>query len=666
MPLKTSSFKKEVFKQDFRNVGWISIVYSLVLLFTVPLQLAMALGDEEASGVYRVEPSDAGLFASTFTFEIQSVFLFIMPVLMAIFLFRYMHVKSSSDFIHSLPIRREKLFNYHIGSGLVLLLAPIILNSLILLLFIGAADVSEFYTINDLGYWTGLMIIVTLLVFMSGVFVGTLTGLSAVQGILTYTLLVFPIGVFGLISYHISLYTTGFSGNIVLDQTSQRLSPIFDVVEYYPMDMGEDFLPVDYKTLGIYIVIAVLFYFASKFIYKKRQLESASQSIAVTWLEPVFKYGVTFCFALVGGIYFGETQNAYPWIICGNILGGVFGYFLSTMLLEKTWRVFSFSHWRWLAGYGLAVSLLVTVIPLLWMGYEDYIPERNEIEGAFFGSHYSQYEDYIARDEGELIRSGEALAAVRNLHEKMIQKGEPLASNGERFFIAYKMKNGDQVYRSYQLDRAEVETQLETVVEKREYKEVNYPILHISSDKAQRINITAPYNDNDVYITDPEKISNFLDHIKQDIYEISYENMDPSERLESVGQIFIEGQDSVDFTLQRSYEGTMKWLKSEELYDQSILQAEDIAYVEVYPREKSTGIPNEVAFERMKEDNIKPLKMEDTEKIKQVLQANSNWQNGSYLVGLYFNEAEPRVNAVLGFSEEEAPSFITDYFDGRE
>lgn len=110
----------------------------------------------------------------------------------------------------------------------------------------------------------------------------------------------------------------------------------------------------------------------------------------------------------------------------------------------------------------------------------------------------------------------------------------------------------------------------------------------------------------------------------------------------------------------------MKWLKSEELYDQSILQAEDIAYVEVYPREKSTGIPNEVAFERMKEDNIKPLKMEDTEKIKQVLQANSNWQNGSYLVGLYFNEAEPRVNAVLGFSEEEAPSFITDYFDGRE
>ncbi|MFC7062573.1 DUF6449 domain-containing protein [Halobacillus seohaensis] len=661
MPLKTSSFKKEIFKQDFRNVGWVSIMYLVGLLFTLPLQLAMALSDD-----YGVEPSSAGLFASTFIFEIQCLFLFIMPVLMAVFLFRYMHVKSSSDFIHSLPIRREKLFNYHIASGLVFLIAPIILNSIILLVFIGAADVSEFYTVNDLGYWTGLMVIVTLLVFMSGVFVGTLTGLSAVQGVLTYILLVFPIGIFGLISFHLSFYITGFSESVVLDQLGQQLSPIVDVVEYYPMNPGEGFLPVDYVTLGIYVVVAVLFYLVSKFIYKKRQLESASQAIAVTWLKPIFKYGVTFCFALFGAMYFGGTQNTYPWIICGYVLGGLFGYFLSTMLVKKTWRVFSFSYWKSFAWYGLAVAILLSVIPLLMMGYEEHVPKSGEVESVFLGTDYYHYENYISSGQGKLIQSGETLEAVRKFHEKMIQEGNPLDRNGERFFIAYEMKNGDKVQRSYQIDQNRVETSLQTVAETKEYKEMNYPILNVDANQAQRINLHSPHMGDEVYIVDPVKISSFLEQIKEDIYEGSYENMGSSQGLESYGEIMLEGEEPVQFSLERFYEKANEWLQSEGLYDQVIVQAEDVNYVEVYPWDQSTEIPVHAAFEQMQRGNIDPLRIEDTQEVEQVLQGKTNQQNGSYLAGIYFRERFSHADAVLSFQKDEAPSFVKDYFDGKE
>ncbi|GGF13472.1 hypothetical protein GCM10010954_10250 [Halobacillus andaensis] len=661
MPLKTSSFKKEMFKQDFRNVGWISIVYFIGLMFTLPLQLAMALSDDviEAAN-YGMYPKDTGLFSSTFLFEIQMILLFGLPVLMAVFLFRYLHVTSSSDFVHSLPIRRETLFNYRLMSGFVLLLVPILLIGFIMLLFIGFADVVDFYNIADLGNWLLLMIIVSWFVFMAGVFVGTLTGLSAVHGVLTFILLLFPMGIVALVFYHISFYVNGFSGSTVLDQSIPHLSPIADVADFSSIDAGEGFIPVSYSVLGIYVLITVLFYFISRFIYKKRQLESASHPIAVSWLRPVFKFGVTFCFALFAGMYFGETQNTYGWIIFGYFFGGIFGFFLSVMLLRKTWRVFSVPQWKGLAVYGAVAALLIALIPLVFITYENHVPASGEVKGVYLGTSYYQYDEYMTSEENQLIESEDTIETVKVLHEKLLQEGDPLKRDGERIFIAYELENGEETYRSYQADLARLQEELDAISKTKEYKEMNNPILNVDIDQVDRLSIHAPYKGSNIEIVEPDKIAGFLENVKKDIYQLPYQRVNGAAELGSFVEATINGEEPVHFSLELTYLNTQEWLIEEGLQEQVMLQADDVEYVEVYEWQHSRDLPPDLAIEQMKESGKVPLRIENADRINEMLEAPSNQSNGAYLVGFYLDEGRGYVNPVMGVHENDAPEFVIE------
>ncbi|ARI79013.1 DUF6449 domain-containing protein [Halobacillus mangrovi] len=658
MPLKTSSFRKELFKQNFRNVGWISIIYLLGLFFTVPLQLMMALNSE-----YGVEPSDAGLFSTTFTFEIQAFFLFIMPVLMAIFLFRYLHVKEASDFIHSLPVRREKLFNYHLGSGLFLLILPILIISLILLMFLWFVDVSDFFSFSELGYWTLLMVIVSVLTFMSGVFVGTWTGLSAVQGILTYILLLFPAGFVLLVSYHIHFYVNGISAGLVMDSSLQRFSPIVNVLEYYPLRNEAGYLPVGYLDLGIYVVLSLVFYVLARIIYQKRQLEAASSAIALTSLKPVFKYGMTFCFALVGGLYFSDLQNAYSWIIAGYIFGGVLGYLLSVMLIEKTWRVFSWKQGKGFVVYGFAAALLITVLPLFWLNYESYVPEESEIKAVFFGNGYHHYEDTLSQNDPSLIRSEEGIAAVRQLHKEFINKDQPLDRGDRFYFIAYQLEGGEEVYRYYEVDKSLFNEEFAQVSNVKEYKELNYSVLKTEANEVQKVTLEPIYSGapKPVNLLDPEKIESFLESYQKDLYDLSYEEMAYPRGLRTDGNLVIEGEDSEYISIYPSYDNTIKWLKNEGIYERVIIQPEDIARVEILPWGSPENVPDRVAYEQMKSQGNEAWTVTEEEKLSQVMKGSHDRGNGEYLVGVYY-ENDSHFYDVLSFTEEDAPEFIKNHF----
>ncbi|GAE95103.1 hypothetical protein JCM21714_4312 [Gracilibacillus boraciitolerans JCM 21714] len=53
-------------------------------------------------------------------------------------------------------------------------------------------------------------------------------------------------------------------------------------------------------------------------------------------IKPIFKFGgVTFCFMLLGGTYFGLVQGQYvAWISFGYLFGAILGYLLTEMLLQ--------------------------------------------------------------------------------------------------------------------------------------------------------------------------------------------------------------------------------------------------------------------------------------------------------------------------------------------
>ncbi|WP_226585563.1 DUF6449 domain-containing protein [Halobacillus litoralis] len=658
MPLKTSWFNKEMIKQDFRSAGWISIVYFLGLFFLGPLQLFMILSREEPRMNFT-----KGLFGDLFGFHVQMIFLFVMPVLMAVFLFRYLHVKEASDFAHSFPMKRGKLFNHHIASGLLLLLVPILLNYVIFLISAVSVNLTDYYTLAELGYWLWLFSFVTILIFMTAVFIGTLTGLSAVQGILTYILLLFPAGIYGLISYHLTSYINGFSGDIAMNRHIEYFSPIVDVATYSNTGMYEAGIPVQPIALVIYGAAAILFYLSAWTLYKKRRMESASRAIAVTKLNPVFKFGVMFCFALFGGMYFGLTQHSYGWMAAGYIIGGTFGYFAAVMLLEKNWRVFKGKHIKGWTFYGMGTGLLIFIIPLFWQSYESFIPEQENVKQVYLGDHYYQYE---RGEDLTYISSPDAIKSVIELHEDLIEESTPMNGGNNYFFLAYQMENGEEVFRQYQVDKHL--DSIKEVFETDEYKEIRYPALGLNNSDIQKLTLQTRLNNQEQTIVEPERIKEFMGAVREDLYHLSYEQLVNPKGMSSWVTFLVEGEEDNPYEMRvyPSYDQTAAWLKEEGLYESFFIQADDIEKAEIYawPEEKEySGTHARFVFDRLREDGVTPLEVRGEEKVDRLLQARGDKEQGAYIVVLYLDESNPDYNEVLSFEEDEAPAFIKQHFE---
>ncbi len=667
---KTSLFRREMFKRDFRNVGWISILYFCGLAFTLPLQLLMAFNDE-----YRIEANGAGLFDSIFMFEVQFMLLFLMPVLMAVFLFRYIHVKGASDFIHSLPISREHLFRHHAFSGVILLIAPILLTSLILFMFFLFTDVSAFYSISQLGYWSLMMIVVSILTFMICVFAGTLTGLSTVQAVLTYILMLLPAGIYVLVAVHLSFFIAGFSDLVVIDHTVDNYSPLVNVFQYYPNDPQEGFLPVQYVMLGIYFIASIVLYFGGKAIYKKRPLEVASQTIAINVLKPVFQFGMTFCFALVGGTYFGETQLMLSWLIFGYVIGGIVGFSLSSMVLDKSWRVFRLQHFKGLFVYGATAGLIIGILPLFWLNYESYVPETSEVKNVYIGDNIYQLEELIENTSPDLIESEDAINTVIQLQKEMINQNDQFNSTGMMYFISYELKNGDHVQRSYQVDRKNVQAPLKRVMETKEYKELTYPVLNSDPSKVQKVTLQSggPVN-KEVSILDPLQIQEFYQHVKEDIYNLSYDQLIHPKGIRSHVTEVREGSDWTeeyyypqDNSIYNSYENTVNWLKEKGFYEDAFIDEGEIDHVSIYPWDEAQNqYPKEAYDQIVENESVEPLEVKDKKQIQTILLSSKEEEEGNYLVGIHYEDLKGGYYEVLTFDSSNAPGFVQDYFKDQQ
>ena len=125
MPSKTSLLNKELILQIFRGTGWIPIIYFLGLLFALPLRTLMLYTENNTSS--RTPIRVDSLFDFQYDLEIQIGLLIAIPVLMAVFLFRFLQVKQAVDLMHSLPIRREKVFHHYTLSGVIALTLPVLL-----------------------------------------------------------------------------------------------------------------------------------------------------------------------------------------------------------------------------------------------------------------------------------------------------------------------------------------------------------------------------------------------------------------------------------------------------------------------------------------------------------------------------------------------------------
>ena len=461
MKSKISFFNAGLFRSTLRRFWplW-TIHFAGWLLFLPVLTLMNNLGPNKSTNFIFAICENA-VFAS-------SVVAFIMAILAAMAVFSFMYSSRSTGLIASLPVRREAIFGSAWLGGVFAVLASNLVIALLTFLFSLGANINTALAFKAAFTWLGVYSMQFILFYGIASLTAVMTGSIAVLPILYIIFNFLAVGMETIIRLDFSCLIWGMS-NVSFDCVLDFLSPLVYMLEKFTPVLKYN-TPYAYDTYGlalqtsecisftfdhwlpsaIYCVVGLVFSAAALMIFRRRRMESAGDVIAVRCMRPVFKYGVTVCSALCGGLLLYtvlfalfESRSASVFImILSMIIFAFIGYFGAKMLLEKSFHVFRGS---WV-GF-IVVCCLCAVFTLCCdldvCGIGAYVPKEGSIKSI------TVYQTGSVEDPA-------IIENYRQLHEKIVSYKDEYehivySDDTESIMFEYKLKNGRTVSREYTL-----------------------------------------------------------------------------------------------------------------------------------------------------------------------------------------------------------------------
>ena len=522
----------------------------------------------------------------------QNILICVVPVLLAVLIFRYLQADKSSVMMHSLPFKRSAHYAGHCFSGLVLLLLPAVFTCFILILLNYFSVLGSFYTMPKILMWLGLNVLFNVLFYSITVFVGMFTGSSIAQIVFAYLFQVLPLAVYTLINFSLRQSLYGFGDN-ASSMFIEDNSPILRLLNAVPQ--GEAYTAGYFLT---YIIAAVIFIGLGWLVYKYRKLEAAGDVIAFPVLFPVFKYGVTFCLMLTGGAYFSSfSRQSFPLLITGYVLGSVLGYFVAEILIHKSFKVLR--SYKGYLYYAAVILILFGGISLDVFGFVNRVPNPEEVSKVYLGSNFEEWvycekekkpeyleyrfgKEYLENNNPLLFESKESIAGITDLHRYLIKDRN--REEGPSRYIIYTLKNGGYIIRQYEINETDQQDAalLKPLYESGEYKRLRFPAASLRPEDIKLITLS-DYRGGKrpVILTDSADLQQLMGSLKNEINKMSYEEM--TSRKERYISISVTDNKDKRKTVQfqSSFTSLIKWLHEKGYYEKFALLPDDIESVEL-------------------------------------------------------------------------------------
>lgn len=387
-------------------------------------------------------------------------------ILCALAVWNYLCNARSVSLYHSLPITRKGLFCTNFLSGMAMMLIPYVITGGLTILVFAAA-----------GRFEPVGILVTILgvlgesffFFAFATFTAFITGnpfacaafylifnffFAAAEWLVGVLMTEFYFGV----NQHYDGVLAFLSPVIFL---MERVHAVGDSKEVVKADGWADRVYTSMRLengwiIGVYALVGIVFLACAWMLYKRRRSESAGDVVAVGWMKPVFRYGVALCCGLAGGevlyqILFetfekGSTASAVPMAFC-MVIAGVIGYYIASMLLAKSIKVFRGGTWKGAAGTAIAAAILCGVIVMDPAGVESWVPSAEKLETAAF-EFYSEWGGHIfAR-----VKEPATIEKILDLHKTIIAEKDLLDGQNAYYrnvALRYMDKDGKYHDRYY-------------------------------------------------------------------------------------------------------------------------------------------------------------------------------------------------------------------------
>lgn len=392
-------------------------------------------------------------------------------VLAAMAVCSHLYTTRSCNFTAALPPKRTALFATHYLTGLLWLLVPVTVMTLL------AAPLGLGYDLSVFG--SGLVIVCMQFLFFYS--------FAVLCGMLTGHLLALPVfyGIFnGLVGGLWFLLTLlfyefyyGYPGSLTtVPVWVEWLTPTWQL--WFNAIWENDWMS------GVYAGVGLVMALSAWLLYVKRPMERSGDVVIWAGLRPVFRYGVALCSGLTLGSFtrlvlgLGELGLAVS-----VILWGVAGCFVGQMFLTKSVRVLR--YWKGAGVVACAFAALFLVMQFDLTGYESRVPATDEVASVTISGVDSYPTDTANGFLNITTRDPEAIALITQLHQTLVEQRPNLQVadmyENTKFEVTYTLSNGTRLSRSYRLILLQQDVTREDTVTYLANQLVNHPGLMYQS-----------------------------------------------------------------------------------------------------------------------------------------------------------------------------------------
>ncbi len=638
MTSKISLFNKGIYKATIRRFLWGSVLYFAMLFLSTGMTILL---NEDPNSVnnYWSYNAYSTIFSSDYM-VLPWLMSIMVPAIVGLLVFRFIHSKKTSIFVHSMPVRREANFISSVLAALTLMAVPVMLNTIILAIM-SVTTFSLHFSVWDCVVWMILNLFSLFVMFSAVCFVSVITGNSFASiglNILFHTIALIIAATFTAVC---DLFLYGFAGDgDLIEKVFEKsfITKIPTIMSRWGYAEKEEITGF-INDMVLFFMIAVVLYVIAGFLYKKRRMETAEDVAGFKCLNPIFKYLVTF----IGAIstfsitsYANYENPASLWVTVFAVSAII--YFGSEMLLKKSLRV-----WRSYKGYlGFSVAFVAMICIFAYtsfFGFETYVPENADVKSV------AVYEYYGA--EKPLSESEEVIAKAIMIHKELLGEVKTVSENvySTRIHIEYTLENGKEVHRVYSVDEDALHEIMNKLYESEEYKMMQEKVFN-PMDEIFGIYI---YRDNEREdsentIYDDEKLEEFMTCLKKDVKELSYNEIysgsneigitikyypPPEDVVVLPEEMYIsektdDGMRTIYCSINPNYTNTINWLRDNGYWESLEYKNPDGAmYI---ARGKSTPFYDVRGMRRTDDTEIKEtfIKFESGEDVKRIVDFCNN------------------------------------------
>ena len=444
---------KAIFIENMKMFFLIPVVFIAVFL----IFLVMPLHTD--SNLYGVAYEANEILNGRNIIYVVSMFLF--PLLMAIFINGFNFNKAWANAYNSFPVNRRIIFLTNYSSGILLIIASLVIVSLFLLIpfdYLWGAPVHSPFRV-----FVFFIRSVIVFSFYYSIFTLTMTlsGNSLVGILFSAALNVLPISINILILLVSEIFILGHPGT----HGPNMAILISTIPLVYSNRLGLNFITI------AYIVQTIAFIAFAYFANKKRKAEKASSGVVFEWLENI----CIFMFSLFGAVI---TPLAFVLLFrnvvafhLGIFTGYIIFFLLGQIILERSFVIKQRLKLKIILPNILILILVYVVINFsnfFFAFYVQRIPNASNIESVdvhLFGHHSSLFLSHRNEEIRDIraITDGETIELVRELHRDILRNRDIRFSSLYELFverrgddtfvttISYTLTNGRTVTRMYEI-----------------------------------------------------------------------------------------------------------------------------------------------------------------------------------------------------------------------